>query len=222
MLVFLDESQKLTFLLSGNGFPGDGVVHDDRRQLEAKRILAEQIVVYRHLKSRPENTSDGVNRTVPFAIHLLKLDQPCLCIRQAYLVDALLAKRIFLQNVDHGLVSGTGIVIDSGFEGNILFDQLDDRIIAAMGNDVVKQVRLDLFFLFSQRKFPFFTPGCRIILVEAPAVYPLLFTVLVNIAVPIPPVCTLVFAFAQNPVAFVSSFFAHRISPFKKGEPDLR
>ena len=26
------------------------------------------------------------------------------------------------------------------------------------GNDVVKQIRWDLFFLFSQRKFPFFSP----------------------------------------------------------------
>ena len=38
----------------------------------------------------------------------------------------------------------------------------------------------------------------------------------------IPPICTLVFAFTQNPVSIVSSFFAHGISPFKKGEPDLR
>ena len=60
----------------------------------------DQIIIYRQLKSRSQNTSDEVNRAVPSAIHLLKLDQPRLCIRQANLVNALLFKRFSVQDID--------------------------------------------------------------------------------------------------------------------------
>ena len=90
MLIFLDEFQKITLLLTGNCFSGDGIVYDHRCQFKSKRIFTDQIIIYRQLKSRSQNTSDGVNRAVPSAIHLLKLDQPRLCIRQANLVNALL------------------------------------------------------------------------------------------------------------------------------------
>ena len=222
MFILLDEFQKFTLLLSGNCFSGDRIVYDYRCQLKSKWILTNQVIIHCQLKSRSQNTSDGVNGAVPSAIHLLKLDQPRLCIRQANLVNAQLSKRFFVQDIDHGLISCTGVVAHSGFQRHILFYQFNYRIIAATGNDVVKQIGLNLLFLLSPRRFSLLALGCRIVLVQMSAVYILFLAVLVNISVTIPPICTLVFAFTQNPVTIVSSFFAHGISPFKKGEPDLR
>lgn len=48
--------------------------------------------------------ADAINGAVPSAVHLLKLNQPCFCIRQANLVNALLAKNSFVQDVDKALM----------------------------------------------------------------------------------------------------------------------
>ena len=39
MLIFLDEFQKITLLLTGNCFSGDGIVYDHRCQFKSKRIF---------------------------------------------------------------------------------------------------------------------------------------------------------------------------------------
>ena len=178
----------------------------------------DQIIIHRQLKSRSQNTSDGVNRAVPSAIHLLKLDQPRLCIRQANLVNALLSKRFSVQDIDYGLISRLGVMTDTGFQRSIFLYQFNYRVIAATGNDMVKQIRLNLLFLLSQRKLSLFTPGSRVILVQTPTVHILLLTILVNISVTIPPICTLVFTFTQNPISIVSSFFTHRNLSFQNKE----
>ena len=178
----------------------------------------DQIIIYRQLKSRSQNTSDGVNRAVSSAIHLLKLDQPRLCIRQANLVNALLSKRFSVQDIDYGLISRLGVMTDAGFQRSIFLYQFNYRVIAATGNDMVKQIRLNLLFLLSQRKFSLFTPGSRVILIQTPTVHILLFTILINISVTIPPICTLVFTFTQNPVSIVSSFFTHCNLSFQNKE----
>ena len=121
----------------------------------------DQIIIHRQLKSRSQNTSDGVNRAVPSAIHLLKLDQPRLCIRQANLVNALLSKRFSVQDIDYGLISRLGVMTDTGFQRSLFLYQFNYRVIAATGNDMVKQIRLNLLFLLSQRKLSLFTPGSR-------------------------------------------------------------
>ena len=178
----------------------------------------DQIIIYRQLKSRSQNTSDEVNRAVPSAIHLLKLDQPRLCIRQANLVNALLFKRFSVQDIDYGLISRLGVMTDTGFQRCVFLYQFDYRIIDATGNDMVKQIRLNLLFLLSQRKLSLFTPGSQVILVQTPTVHILLLTILVNISVTIPPICTLVFTFTQNPISIVSSFFTHRNLSFQNKE----
>ena len=107
---------------------------------------------------------------------------------------------------------------DTGFQRSIFLYQFNYRVIAATGNDMVKQIRLNLLFLLSQRKLSLFTPGSRVILVQTPTVHILLLTILVNISVTIPPICTLVFTFTQNPISIVSSFFTHRNLSFQNKE----
>mgnify|MGYP006925647115 CR=1 FL=1 len=60
-----------------------------------------------------------------------------------------------------------------------------------------------------------------VILVQTPTVYIFLFSVLINIAEPIPPIFTLVLALSQNPITVISSFLTHRELSFQKREPDL-
>ena len=168
----------------------------------------DQIIIYRQLKSRSQNTSDGVNRAVPSAIHLLKLDQPRLCIRQANLVNALLSKRFSVQDIDYGLISRLGVMTDTGFSEKYIFStNFNYRVIAATGNDMVKQIRLNLLFPSLSAKALAFYPWESGHLVQTPTVHILLLTILVNISVTIPPICTLVFTFTQNPISIVSSFF---------------
>ena len=81
MCIFLDEFQQLPLLLPGDGFSGYGIVDNHRCQLKSKGIFANQVIVHRHLKSRSENAPDGMNGAVAPAVHLLKLDEPRLCIR---------------------------------------------------------------------------------------------------------------------------------------------
>ena len=115
MFIFLDKFQKITLLLSGNRFSGDRIIYDHRCQFKSKRILTDQVIIHCQLKSRSQNASDGVNGAVPSTIPLLKLNQPCFCIGQANLVNALLAKRFLVQDVDNRFISCTGVVGHSGF-----------------------------------------------------------------------------------------------------------
>ena len=133
-------------------------------------------------------------------------------------VNALLSKRFSVQDIDYGLISRLGVMTNAGFQRSIFLYQFNYRVIAATGNDMVKQIRLNLLFLLSQRKLSLFTPGSRVILIQTPTVHILLFTILVNISVTIPPICTLVFTFTQNPISIVSSFFTHRNLSFQNKE----
>ena len=150
-----------------------------------------------------------MNGAVAPAVHLLKLDEPRFCIRQAHLVNALFPECFFFQNIDYRLVPGNGIVPDTRFQGHILLHQFQHRVIAAVGYDVVKQIRFNLLFFLSQRKFPFLAFWHWVVFVQTPTVHIFLFSVLVNVTEPIPPVCTLVLAFMQNSITVVSSFFTH-------------
>ena len=124
--------------------------------------------------------------------------------------------------IDHGLVPCAGIMADAGFQRDILLHQFKHRVFSAMGHDMVKQIRLNLPFLLSQRKLPLFPPGRRIILIQTPAVHILFFAVFINVTVAIPPICTLVFTITQNPFSIIPPFFAHGISPLTQEEPDLQ
>ena len=73
-----------------------------------------------------------------------------------------------------------------------------------------------LLHVLSQRKITLSALGCRIILIQKPTVHIFLFSVLINVTVAAPPICTLAFTFTQNLVSIVSSFFAHGISPLNK------
>lgn len=116
---------------------------------------------------------------------------------------------LLFQNIDYRLVPGNGIVPDTRFQGHILLHQFQHRVIASVGYDVVKQIRFNLLFFLSQRKLPFLAFGHGVVFVQTPTVHIFLFSVLVNVTEPIPPVCTLVLAFMQNPIAVISSFFTH-------------
>lgn len=98
MLIRLDELQQIPFLLPGDGLPGHRVIDDHRGQFKLKRILADHVIVHRHLECRSENASNRINRAIPSAIHLLKLDEPCFGIRQAHLVNVLPAERLFFHS----------------------------------------------------------------------------------------------------------------------------
>ena len=64
VLVLLNELQEGSFLGSGDGFPCDTVIDHHRCQLELKRVLADQIVLPRHLKGRSDHTTHRMDGTV--------------------------------------------------------------------------------------------------------------------------------------------------------------
>lgn len=76
----MDEFQELSHLFSGNRLPGHAVVDYNRGKLKTKWVFAENIIIYRHLKSGPQHTPNRLDRAVPSAV-LLKFDQEQLCIR---------------------------------------------------------------------------------------------------------------------------------------------
>ena len=111
---------------------------------------------------------------------------------------------------------------NSCFQWNILFYQFQNSIVATVGYDTVKQIRFNLFFFLTQGRLPLLPFWHWVILVQTPTVYIFLFSVLINIAEPIPPIFTLVLALSQNPITVISSFLTHRELSFQKREPDLR
>ena len=64
VLVLLYEFQKGPLLGSGDGFPCDTVIDHHCCQRELKWVLADQIVLPRHLKGRAHHATDGMNGTV--------------------------------------------------------------------------------------------------------------------------------------------------------------
>ena len=78
-------------------------------------------------------------------------------------------------------------------------------IITAVCYDTVKQIRFDLFLFLTQGRLPLLPLWHWVILVQTPTVYIFLFSVLINIAEPIPPIFTLVLALSQNPITVIFS-----------------
>ena len=99
-----------------------------------------------------------MNRAIPSAVHLLKLDKPCFGIRQAHLVNALPAERLFFQDVDYRLVSCNRIMANTGFQRHILFHQFQNRELYTVGYDVIEKISLNLPFPFLSGKALAFFP----------------------------------------------------------------
>ena len=70
MLVTFYKFQKYPFLLPCDRFPCHTVVDNDGGKLKLKQIFAYQIIIDRHLKGRPDNAPNGVDRAVPSAVLL--------------------------------------------------------------------------------------------------------------------------------------------------------
>ena len=207
VLILFYKVEEVTLLLPSDGFTGHRVVHDDRCQFKLEGVLADQIIIHRQLKSRSKHSADGVDGTVALAILLLQLDQPKLCVRKPHLIDPKLSEGIFLQQVGHGLVPGFGVGAHTGLDRQIFLYQFQHGVVTTLGHDVIKQICLDLPFLLTQRQFRLFAFWHPIILIQTPAVHIILLSVLVDVAVTIPPISTLVFSFVENTVAIISSFF---------------
>lgn len=221
VLVLLHEVQEIPLLLPGDSLPGYRVIHNDRCQFKSKRILADQVIVNRQLKGRSQHPSDGMNGAIAFAVLLLQFDQPKLCVRKPNLINAKLTKEVVLQHVGHGLVTGFGVGTNTGLYRQIFLHQFQYGVVAAFGHDVVKKVGLDLPFFFPQRQFRLLTFRHPVILIQPPTVHIILLSVLIDIAVTIPPVSALILSFMENAIAIIASSFAHSVS-FLQGEPDLR
>ncbi len=91
-LVLQSKSQEFSHLLPADGIPGDGIVDQDLRHLEVKGILAENVILHRRCKGRPQHTADGVNGAVAPLVLLLQLDEEQLGIGGADLLDGLMGK----------------------------------------------------------------------------------------------------------------------------------
>lgn len=140
MPVLFDELQKIPLLFPADSFSRHGVIDDHRCQLKTEWVLADQVIIHCHLECRPQNASNRMNRAIPSAVHLLKLDEPCFGIRQAHLVNAQPAERLFFQDVNHRLVGCDRIMTDANFQRHILFHQFQNRELSAVGYDVIEQV----------------------------------------------------------------------------------
>lgn len=86
-VILLNELEECPLLRPGNGFSGHAVVDNHGSQLKAKGILADQVILHRHLKGRANHAPNRMDGTVASAI-LLQLNQPRLGIGQLYLVNA--------------------------------------------------------------------------------------------------------------------------------------
>mgnify|MGYP001127984355 CR=1 FL=1 len=67
-IIVMDEFQELPHLFSGNRFPGHAVVDYYSSKFKAKWVFAEDIIIHRHLESRPQHTTDRLDRAVLSAV----------------------------------------------------------------------------------------------------------------------------------------------------------
>lgn len=69
-IVIPDEFEELPHLVFRDGFSCDRIIHNHSGKFKPKGILDEDIIVHRHLKCRTEDTSHGLDGTVPSAVIL--------------------------------------------------------------------------------------------------------------------------------------------------------
>ena len=150
MIVVLDKFQKGSLLFPCNRFSGNAVVDHNGIQFKIKGVLIQKIIIYRHLESRSDHTTNRMNGAVAPSI-ILQFNQPFLGIRLLYLINPFLSKDFLLDNVDDKPVVRHGIVANATLLTDILFYKLQHGQIATIGNEIGIQIFLNLLFLFSQR-----------------------------------------------------------------------
>ena len=101
--VVLNELQIFLLLLSGQGIAHISVLRHNVRQLELKWILADDVILYRHLKRRSDNALQN-----PYGVLLetavMQKHEPAFRIGQFYRFDGFLPERVSMNSLDRCVV----------------------------------------------------------------------------------------------------------------------
>lgn len=105
----MNKFQKLPHLLSGNRLPGHAVVNYHCGKFKAKWVFAENVIIQRHLKGRPQHAPDCLDNAVPSVI-LLKL-----ILRNHLRPKSCLGKSSFRQKGLHKFIIREGVRLHTHF-----------------------------------------------------------------------------------------------------------
>ena len=175
-IIIPDELEELPHLVFRDGFPRNGVIHHHSGKFKAERVLDEDIIVHRHLECRTEDTTHGLDGTVPSAI-LLQFDEKQLCIGGLDHTDLFLSERLIQQNVPNEIVVHLRTRLHTSLSGKVPVYQLDDRQILACGVKLVVEVVSDLLLQFPEGKAGLFALGQLVGRFKPPTVHKLWFSV---------------------------------------------
>ena len=129
-----------------------------------------------------------------------------------YSVDPLFAEVLFCDDIGHKFIVGFGVMADAGFQRDVFLDKLQHRQVAAVGDDVIEQIVLDLLLLFPQGQLTLLPSWSAVVFIQPPAVHEFDLAVIVLILKLVTSVRTLALSEAQYAITIVASFFAQLIT----------
>ena len=97
--IVLNELQIFLLLHSGQGIAHISVLRHNVRQLELERILADNVILYRHLKRWSDNTLQNSNGVL-LETAVMQKHEPAFRIRQFYRFDGFLPERVRMNPLD--------------------------------------------------------------------------------------------------------------------------
>ena len=101
--VVLNELQIFLLLLSGQGITHISILRHNIRQLELEWILADDVILHRHLKRRSDNALQN-SYGVLLEAAVMQKHKPAFCIGQFYRLDGFLPEGVGMDSLDRRVV----------------------------------------------------------------------------------------------------------------------
>ena len=198
--IVLNELQIFLLLFSGQGIAHISVLRHNIGQLELEWILADDVILHRHLKRRSDNAlQDSYGVLLETAV--MQKHEPAFRIGQFYRFESFLPERVRMNPLDRCVVRPQRIWLQPTFQVHIAVNQISHRHLSGGVVDAVCQIAPQFFLFFPQ-------------LCQGFSVNTTPFLVDIGITIVVGAVCSLAFAILQNTALAIFALFRHLGTPF--------
>ena len=198
--IVLNELQIFLLLFSGQGIAHISVLRHNVRQLELKWILADDVILHRHLECRSDNAlQDSYGVLLETAV--MQKHEPAFRIGQFYRFDGFLPERVRMNPLDRCVVRPQRIWLQPTFQIHIAVNQISHCHLSGSIVDAVCQITPQLILFLPQ-------------LCQGFGVNTTPFLVDIGITIVVGAVCSLAFAILQNTALAIFALFRHLETPF--------
>ena len=149
MVIVPDKVQEPALLLAREGLAAGAVVDDDGAQLEAERVLPDEIVVLGHLEGGAQHPAYGMDGAVALALTALEGDEPALGVDGLDVGNPAVAELVLTKEVEDRPVTGLGRLPDARAGVRVGLGKLINGPL--VGGEPIEDVLPDGLLLLAER-----------------------------------------------------------------------